>query len=69
VRYLAAGPASELTRPSFWNGAPLFVFAGLAASLVYKLPIEEKMLEQGSVGDAYGHYRFRVRHRLIPYVY
>jgi protein-S-isoprenylcysteine O-methyltransferase Ste14 len=57
-------PATALLLGSWWG---LLLCAVLLGLLVWRIPLEERMLENGLAG--YGEYEGRVKYRLIPHVW
>ena len=57
-------PAGALLLGSWWGLLPCAVLLGL---LVWRIPLEERVLENGLAG--YDEYERNVRYRLIPYVW
>jgi protein-S-isoprenylcysteine O-methyltransferase Ste14 len=57
-------PAATLLLGSWWGLLPCAVLLGL---LVWRIPLEERMLENGLAG--YEEYERNVRYRLIPHVW
>ena len=57
-------PATALLLGSWWG---LLLCAVLLGLLVWRIPLEERMLENGLAG--YDEYERKVRYRLIPHVW
>ena len=57
-------PAAALLLGSWWG---LLLCAVLLGLLVWRIPLEEQMLENGLAG--YDEYKQNVRYRLIPHVW
>ncbi|THV01381.1 hypothetical protein K435DRAFT_718001 [Dendrothele bispora CBS 962.96] len=68
--YTFALSQMTLFSASFWSWIPLVGTAVVLPAFLYKIPLEEKLLEADpKLGPAYVEYKKSVPYRLIPYVW
>ncbi|KAF9058545.1 hypothetical protein BDP27DRAFT_563531 [Rhodocollybia butyracea] len=68
--YIMALVQLGLLSVAYWSWFPLISMVVCASAFVYKIPVEEQLIEQTeSMGPAYLQYKKKVPYRIIPYIW